>query len=197
MTASRGETEAHELLPNTEQETDHGLHSVESPGHTPSEEVAGPEVRAGPAAELQPPLLVGASPWLTCDGAVVVIPWDPGQPHTSLGQVSELQVPGSVRSSWRQREGPLESELARSPSYRQDLGRLSSPRRDQPQPVPEGQPRGHPALGVQGRTKRKDPRIPPAPKEYQGVQGAVRIGANPPQPVGVLGVEAFGKGSQL
>lgn len=84
------ETEAHELLPNTEQETDHGLHSVDSPEHTPSEEAAGPEARARPAAELQPPLLVGAGPWLTCDGAVVVVPWDPGQPHASLGQVSEL-----------------------------------------------------------------------------------------------------------
>lgn len=41
-------------------------------------------------------------PGLTCDGAVVVIPWDPGQPHAPLGQVCELQVPGSVWPSWKQ-----------------------------------------------------------------------------------------------
>lgn len=46
-------------------------------------------------------------PGLTCDGAVVIIPWDPGQPHTPLSQVSELQVPGSVWPSWQQREKML------------------------------------------------------------------------------------------
>lgn len=43
-------------------------------------------------------------PGLTCDRAVVVIPWDPGQPHTPLSQVSELQVPGSVWPPWHERK---------------------------------------------------------------------------------------------
>lgn len=34
----------------------------------------------------------------TCDGAVVVISRDPRQPHASLGQIRQLQVPGAVRS---------------------------------------------------------------------------------------------------
>ena len=79
----------------------------------PSEEVAGPKARARPASRLRPSLLVSTGPWLTCDGAVVVVPWDPGQPHASLSQVGELQVPGSVRSSWQQREGLPESEPTR------------------------------------------------------------------------------------
>lgn len=46
----------------------------------------------------------GAWPQLTCDGAVVIVPWDPGQPHAPLGQVRELQVPGSVGPPWQQGE---------------------------------------------------------------------------------------------
>lgn len=176
LTASHRETEAHEPFPNTERETDHGLHPVDSPGHMPSEEVVGPEARAGPATGLHPSLLVCVSPWLTCDGAVVVVPWDPGQPHASLGQVSELQVPGSVRSSWRQREGPPESEPARParapapatvPQTGLEWAELT-PSRDQAQPVLEGQPRGHPCPQGSRRDKEQRPPNSIPPKSIKG-----------------------------
>ena len=58
-----------------------------------------------------------AGPRLTCDGAVVIVPRDPGQSHAPLGQVGELQVPGSLWPSWQQREKiprrPPELEPAR------------------------------------------------------------------------------------
>lgn len=49
--------------PNTERETDHGLHPVDSPGHMPSEECGG--ARPGRAATGLHPSLPGSawSPW--------------------------------------------------------------------------------------------------------------------------------------
>lgn len=40
----------------------------------------------------------GQTVHLTCDGAVIVVAGDPGQPHAPLGQVCQLQVTGPVGS---------------------------------------------------------------------------------------------------
>lgn len=89
----------------------------------------GPETSARPRPPgcFHPPLGTRAQgPWLTCDGAVVIVPRDPGQPHTPLRQVGELQVPGSVWPSWQQREktprrtpelGPARPRASPSPGH--------------------------------------------------------------------------------
>lgn len=115
----------------------------------------GPETRARPQPLgcFRPLLWTRAQgPRLTCDGAVVIVPRDPGQPHTPLRQVGELQVPGSVWPSWQQKEktprrtlelGPGRPCASPSPGHcpmdrsSMDGGHHS---RDRPQPALDGHP---------------------------------------------------------
>lgn len=138
-------------------------------GHRSSEVDVGPETRPRPPVSgLLPPLFPGRQrrPWLTCDGAVVVIPRDPGQPHTPLGQVGELQVPGPVWPSWQQREQTPRGTPELEPSlcwpqpwtlsHAQVPGGLRSPQQVPSPACPAGLAQGPPApSGIQGRTKRR------------------------------------------
>lgn len=179
--------------------------SAKSPGHGPSETAGDRPQARPPSSQLPPPssLARNAGPWLTCDGAVVVVPWDPGQPHAPLGQVGELQVPRSVRPSWQQREktprrtpGLEPARPCGGPSpghtHGQVPGGRRPPQQGSPPTYPGGSAQGPPLpSGGQGRTKRRLQSHLPL-QEHPRMQGTERESDRPSHSCRYLGGQALG-----
>lgn len=158
----------------------------------------GPDTRARPPSSRLPPpssLARSAGPWLTCDGAVVIVPWDPGQPHTPLGQVGELQVPGSVRPSWQQREKTPrrtpELEPARPPptpghTHGQVPGGRRPPQQGPPPACPGGSAQGPPPSLRGSRENQEETPVPPPSPRVSKDAGHRERRTGQPIPAGIL-----------
>lgn len=188
ITSLGGERHGENSYQDTERETKlpWGLQTAQGTGLVRQ---MGTDTRARPRSSKLPPpssLARSAGPWLTCDGAVVIVPWDPGQPHTPLSQVGELQVPGSFRPSWQQRKKTPRRTPELEPARPVLAPTLATPMdrsleggghhsRAHPQPALEGQHRDHPLpSGGQGRTKRRLQFHLPF-QEYPRMQGTERV----------------------